>query len=124
MNDTFKDRREKIEESLVDIVVKSWRFSRTFSRLIQKLDAGEGARYQNQYRYYCKNLEASLESAGLRIVNIEGHPYDPGMAATALNIDDFGPSDSLVVDQMLEPIIMGPDGIIKTGTVMLRRIEE
>jgi hypothetical protein len=45
------------------------------------------------------------------------------MAATALNIGDFGPYDILLVDQMVEPIIMGDAGIVRMGTVMLRRAE-
>ena len=34
------------------------------------------------------------------------------------------PSDDvLLVDQMVEPIIMGPNGLRKQGTVMLRKVE-
>jgi hypothetical protein len=42
------------------------------------------------------------------------------MAATPLNIEEFDAKDALMVDQMLEPIIMGKDGLVKTGTVTLR----
>ena len=42
------------------------------------------------------------------------------MAATALNAADFGPDDTLHVDQMMEPIVMGPAGVRRTGTMMLR----
>ena len=45
------------------------------------------------------------------------------MAASALNVGDFGPEDLLLVDQMVEPIIMGPTGLRKEGTVMLRRVQ-
>jgi len=38
-------------------------------------------------------------------------------------IGDFGPDDVLVVEQMLEPIIMGPEGLRKQGTVMLRKVQ-
>lgn len=110
-----------LTKALVDIAVESWRFSRLFSRLLTKLDAGDSSRYVNQYRYYLKRLEENLETAGLRLVNVEGHPYDPGFAATALNLGDFGPDDVLLVDQMMEPIIMGPDGLVRAGTVMLRK---
>ena len=53
---------EVLFKSLIDISVESWRFSRLFARLISKLDAGEGARYTSQYRYYLKRLEESLEN--------------------------------------------------------------
>jgi len=85
------------------------------------LDPGEGARYINQFRYFSKRLEENLERAGMRLVNLEGQPYDTGAAATALNITDFGSDDALVVDQMLEPIIMGADGLLRPGTVTLRK---
>lgn len=112
-----------LTKSLIDISVDSWRFTKLFARLLTKLDAGDGERYFNQLRYYIKRLEDNLEIAKIRLVNIEGQPYDPGMAATALNICDFGPDDRLLVDQMIEPIIMGPDGLIRPGTVMLRKVE-
>jgi len=113
---------ERLERSLIDMAVESWRFARLFGRLVSKLDAGEGTRYVSQLRYFQKKLEDSLEANGLKIVNVEGQPFDPGMAASAINIGDFGPDDVLLVDQMVEPIIMGSEGLRKQGTVMLRKV--
>lgn len=113
---------EQLERALIDMAVESWRFARLFGRLVSKLDAGEGARYVNQLRYFQKKLEDSLEASGMKIVNVEGQPFDPGMAASAINIGDFGPDDVLLVDQMVEPIIMGAEGLRKQGTVMLRKV--
>ena len=110
-----------LERSLIDIAVESWRFSRLFARVVNKLDAGEAGRYVNQLRYFQKKVEESLDATGLKLVNTEGQPFDPGMAASALNIGDFGPDDAPLVDQMVEPIIMGPEGLKKQGTVMLRK---
>jgi len=115
--------KDQIEQSLIDIAVEGWRFSRLFGKLLSKLDAGESARYLNQLRYFQKKIEESLNSNGLKLVNVEGQPYDPGMAASALNLGDFDPDDSLLVDQMLEPIVMGPNGLRKQGTVMLRKVQ-
>ncbi|QWD65942.1 hypothetical protein [Polynucleobacter sp. MWH-Aus1W21] len=122
MNTEQADRSEQLERSLIDMAVESWRFARLFSRLVSKLDAGEGSRYVNQLRYFQKRLEDSLEASGLKIVNVEGQPFDPGMAASAINIGDFEPDDVLLVDQMVEPIIMGAEGLRKQGTVMLRKV--
>jgi hypothetical protein len=94
-----------------------------FDRLLLKLDAGEQNRYKSQFRWFIKKVEEALEQADLRIVNVEGHPFDPGMAATPLNIEEFDTNDALMVDQMLEPIIMGKDGLVKAGTVILRKVE-
>ena len=114
---------EQMEQSLIDIAVESWRFSRLFRNVINKLDAGDSGRYVNQLRYFQKKVEESLNSSGLKLVNIEGQPYDVGMAASALNLGDFGPHDVLIVEQMVEPIIMGQKGLRKQGTVMLRKVE-
>ena len=114
---------EALTKSLIDIAVESWRFSRVFERLLAKLDAGEKGRYMSQYRWFLKKIEEGLGDAGMRIINVEGHPFDPGMAATPLNIEEFESEDALIVDQMLEPIIMGPEGVVRAGTVTLRKVE-
>ena len=115
---------EKLEGSLIDIVIEGWRFARVFTRLINKVDAGESARYINQVRYFQKKLEENLEAGGLKLVNIEGQIFDSGMSASALNIGDFGPDDVLAVDHMIEPIIMGTNGLRKQGTVMLKKVQQ
>ena len=114
---------EAMTKSLLDCAVESWRFSRLFDGLLTKLDAGEQGRYRGHFRWFQRKLEDSLADASLRIVNVEGQPFDPGIAATPLNIEEFESNDSLIVDQMLEPIIMGPEGVVRTGTVTLRKVE-
>lgn len=108
-------------EALLAIAVESWRFSRSFTRLVARLDGGEQARFLSQQRYFQKQLEDQLRIAGFRLVDLEGQPFDAGMAATAINLADFQTGDELVVDQMLEPVIMGNDGLARMGTVILRK---
>lgn len=110
-------------QSLIDLSVESWRFARLFGRVLTKLDAGDAPRYASQLRYFLKRLDEGLDVVGLKIVNLEGQQYDPGMAASALNISEFGPEDKLVVDQMVEPVLMGREGLVKSGTVMLKKAD-
>ncbi len=112
-----------LRQPFIDLVIESWRFSKLFSRVLGKLENTEAARYANQLRYFQKKLDDSLEAAHLRLVNLEGQAFNPGMAATPLNIGDFGPEDNLFVEQMMEPILMGPDGIVKPGTILLKRAD-
>jgi hypothetical protein len=121
MNSSLQPTAGFCEASLITVVVESWRFSRTVERILTKLDAADAARYQSQLRFYVKRLNEALENANMRIVNLEGQTYEPGMAAAALNIADFEPTDQLLVDQMIEPTIMGADGIRRIGTIMLKR---
>lgn len=123
MDEQSRAGPEQMEATLIDLAVESWRFSRLFLRAVSKLDAGESARYLSQLRYFLKRVEEGLAEHNLKIADVEGQLYDPGMAATALNVADFGENDRLIVDQMLEPIIMGPDGLRRPGVVMLRKVE-
>ena len=120
--DNTNGRIEMLTQVVIGMAVESWRFGKTYDRLLTKLDAGEQNRYKSQFRWFIKKVEEALEQADLRIVNVEGHPFDPGMAATPLNIEEFDANDALIVDQMIEPIIMGKEGLIKTGTVTLRKV--
>lgn len=122
MNDEHASPNAASDDVLIDLAVESWRFSRLFVRVLSKLDAGEGSRYGSQLRYFLKRVEESLAKAQLKLVDVEGQSYDPGMAASALNVGDFAADDQLVVDQMLEPVIMGPDGLRRAGVVMLRKV--
>jgi hypothetical protein len=108
-------------KALIDMAVESWRFTRVFLRMLARLDAGEKARYESQLRWYVKKLTESLDAAGLRLVNVENQPFDPGAAVTPLNLGDFAADDALVIDQMLEPIIMGETQLVRAGTVLLRK---
>lgn len=123
MSEDFTEETRNLKNYIVDIAVEAWRFSKVFERMMMKLDAGEQGRYVNQLRWFMKKIEESLQATGLSLVSIEGHPFDPGAAAKALNIGDFNSEESLFVEQMIEPIIMDKEGIFRTGTVTLRRAE-
>jgi hypothetical protein len=112
-----------VRDALIDLSVEGWRFARRFGRLLPKLDAGEASRYDNQKRYFEKKVDEGLSRLGLSIVNLEGQTYVEGMAASPLNGEDFGPDDTLVVEEMVEPIVMGPDGPVRRGTVVLTKAD-
>jgi hypothetical protein len=124
MDDGDAAQQASSESALIEMAVESWRFSRVFLRLISKLDAGEGTRYVNQLRYFQKRIEESLDQVGLKLVNVEGQYFDTGVAATALNVADFSPDDRLIINQMIEPIIMGNEGLKRQGTVMVGKVEK
>lgn len=115
------DEQVDTEDLLIGLAVESWRLCRMFQRSIDTRDIKSAGRQSNQIRYFQRKLEDTLSPLGLRIVDLEGQPYEPGMAATALNAADFGPEDDLFVDQMMEPVVMGADGVRRTGTMMLRK---
>ena len=114
----------KLQNSLISIASELFRFQKVFEKAISKLDIDERNKYVSQYAWFSKKVYKALDEANLKLLNIEGQFYDPGMAVTPLNIDDFEADDQLYVLQTIEPIIMQDDKVFKTGTVILGRIEK
>lgn len=110
-----------LEQALQGLAKEAWRLERVCERMLRKLPPEEQRRYEGRLRWFRRQLDSSLGEAGMQLVNIEGKEFEAGTAATALNTEDFGPEDKLVVDTMVEPIIMGPNGILHYGTVTLRK---
>jgi hypothetical protein len=115
---------EQLQGSLVVIASELFRFQRVFEKAVSKLEIDERNKYKSQYAWFSKKVNKALEEADLKLLNLEGQLYDPGMAVTPLNIDDFETEDQLYVLQTIEPIIMKDDRVYKTGTVILGRIEK
>ncbi len=120
------EKADGYKESIIKLATESWHFTTVYQRMLTTLDASEHRKYTSQLRWHIKKMEESLEEGGLRIVNVEGQPYDPGMAVTPVNIEDFDVDVPLVVSRMLEPIIMEGTALAKMGRVTLKRgiIEE
>lgn len=111
------------ERSLVGMLVDGYRFAMACGRMSERLDAGEVRKFASSLRFFFNQLNVRAADAGLKLVDLVGHPFDPGMAATPLNGADFDAYDRLIVDQMLEPTILREDGsIVHTGTVLLRKV--
>lgn len=124
MTERVADAEELPAESLAELAVSSWKLGRMAIRLLEKLDASEIPKNRSQVLWLTRSLEKSLDALRVNVVDTQGQLYDPGMAVTPLNIDDFNANEQLVVDQMVEPIVMGPAGLIRSGTVLLRRASE
>ncbi len=111
------------KDAVINLATESWRLAKVFELAITQLNFDKPRRYTSRIEWFIKKAEESLESAGLRLVNLEGQPYDPGMAAAPVNLEEFDIDDSLEVNLMVEPIIMDGTTLVKRGKVSLRRIE-
>ncbi|MDR1581304.1 MAG: hypothetical protein LBS35_13190 [Synergistaceae bacterium] len=111
-------------EAIVKLAVESWRFIRVFEHTVSGLDAREASRCRGSADAFRKKIEEVLAAMDLRMVSIEGTAFDPGIAATPLNIEDFGPGEELEVDTMVEPIIMNCGGLVRMGSVTLRKMRK
>lgn len=89
----------------------------------RKAGCGEKSRYLSQFRWFIQKIAVTLEAVDMRLVDVSGQLYTPGIAATAINLDDFEPDANLIISYMLEPIIMGTDGVVRIGKVVLHKAE-
>lgn len=121
---TDNQTTDHLQKNLAELAVEAWRFGRAMGRSIPKLGPDEQRRAESQQKWFFKRTEEILAEAGLKLVNLEGQPFEVGLAATPLNIDDFAPEDPLIIDLMLEPVIMGPAGLLKAGSVLLKKAEK
>ena len=113
-------RCEEFQDNLVSLAVESWRLSRHFSRALQDLDAGLAGRHLNRVRFFERSLSTLLGKAGIQLANLEGQPFEPGTAVTALTLEDYPGSQPLVIDQMIEPVVLGTTGVLRPGTATVK----
>lgn len=112
---------QSMQTAIAAQAVAGWRFARAFTRLAANCSADEHVRYDAQWRWFTRTLTESTAVASMKLVSVEGQPFDHGMSVTSLNMDEFESTDQLVVDQMIEPIIMLNDAVFHTGVVTLRK---
>ena len=110
--------------ALLRVSVESWRFLRTAERFCSQLDADQQRRIGSRISYFDRLPTDELANLGYSLIDFRGQPFGPQIAASAVNVDEFAPSDSLVVDQTVEPAVIGPDGLLRMGTVTLRKRED
>lgn len=117
----MNQERERLISSLVEIGKESYRLKKVHHSIIEKLDYEDQVRYNSQLSWFNKTVLTALQSAGMRIIEYENVPYDTGMAVTPLNLEDFSCEDNLEINQMIEPIIVIGDTVLREGTVILRK---
>ena len=121
IKENIKKEKCILETTLASLAIESWRLSKSFERLLTKSDPMEQRKYKSKLSWFNKKLNETLEEANLKFINLENQKYDTGAAVTAINLDDFKPDDDLEIDQMIEPIVMSNEGVLRAGTVVLRK---
>jgi len=124
MKKSISKNHLQYEEIIIKIIIENWRFIKLYKKVISKLNPIESQKYLNQIRYFQKVIDENLRKIGLKIVNLEGHPYDTGIPAVPLNIEEFNSQDRLYIKQMIEPLIMKDNEIKKQATVILAKEEK
>ena len=111
---------ERLIESVADIASETYRLRGVFMRAMRAAGPDEQKKYMSQFSWFEKKVLKAMDEADIRLVDLTGQRYDPGMPVNPLNIDDFDPEAVLVIERMTEPVVMHGEHLSRTGTVMLK----
>ena len=110
---------------IAELLVEEFRFIKSYISAVNKLYPEERQKYQSAYEYHINMLNNFSEKMKMKIVKLDGLPYDDGLSIKALNIEDFDKDDTLIIEQVIEPLIISSENgsIIKSGSVILKKEE-
>lgn len=108
---------------LVGLALENWRFARVFERALAKMAPADVKKFSNSHSFFLKRTSQALDKFGIRVVSLEGKAYSEGQPVSVVNSDEFEGLDHLIIEQMVEPILMGPDGVYRAGSVRLKALE-
>ena len=108
---------------LVKLALEAYKLASLTHTVLNQADPAEAKKYSSRLNFILRNIQDILQESQFRIVPLEGVSYDEGLAISAVNLSEFDSHDDLVIDRVLEPLIMGSQGIVHPGIVSLRRKE-
>lgn len=119
------DERPRDEIIIAEFIVEEYRFMKFYVSAVNKLFPEEQKKYISAYRFHVDKISEIAQRAKLRIQSFEGTDYDEGLPVVPLNADEFEKSDILMIQQTIEPAIIGANGnAIKQGSVILTKKPE
>lgn len=110
-------------EALLSIATETWRACSGVTSTAMSLPPIERSKIERQLKWLRRSVVNALSDADLELINLEGQDYALGSAATPLNIEDFSAEEPLQISQMVTPLIMSPNGVVRMASVILRRKE-
>ena len=118
------EKAAALQSALAEILAESWRFEHALEKVMRRMDVMEAERFGRQYGYFSSRVRQAMSAAGMTCLELTGQPYDVGMPVQAVNLDEFGEEEPLIITQMIEPVILCDGRVMKTGMVTLGRTAE
>ena len=102
--------------SLIDLGIEAWRLNRW-------LQGSESDRTRSAARLVARRLDAFLGQHGIAVQDVTGRPYDPGLALEIEETisDPYAPEGSLVIEQVVTPIVLWRDAVVRHARVVIRK---
>lgn len=111
---------EKTEQFICGLLTEVWRMQKSYESVLEKTEEKVRKRYENQSRFFVKRIMTLCQENGFKLVNYEGSAYDPGFPIDVVNMSEFSDTEKIMVAQMLEPVIMKDNRVLKSGLAIVR----
>lgn len=108
-------------ENCLGLATDFYRLLSVAARATAQLEIDKQRRFVSSIAHAERQLEERLATAGFRLAPLIGRPFDPGLPARALNIDEFSGDEQLVVESVIEPAILSDRGVERHGVVTVKR---
>lgn len=118
--------RDKVLEAFAALASASADFIRASGDLDPK-DEKSIIRWSSKFSFFERYWNEVLEKAGVTSLDIVGQEYSPGLQVEALNLEDFGPDEVLVIEEVLKPLLVYKGKsqetikLLQLGRVVLKR---
>ncbi|HEX8131461.1 MAG TPA: hypothetical protein VF527_20340 [Pyrinomonadaceae bacterium] len=102
--------------SLIELAIEGW-------RLDSWLAAQPPEKVASKLRHVARRLQKFLQERELSVLDLTGRRYEPGMSVEVLEAvadERLGAGENLI-DEMVEPIILWRDRVVKYGRVVVRQ---
>lgn len=111
---------EAARSQIAEIAGDAWRLAKLLERVERKLQGADRDRCRIRREDCLNKLKRSLADFGVRLIDLEGRDYEAGVAIEPVGMDRFPGRRDWVIEAMIEPIVMGPNGLIKQGVARVK----
>ena len=101
------------------LAVQFWKLCAGFERELGFLSPERVEAAEAQLRFARRRLETILDGEGLRLATYDGLAWTADIPASPANAEDMGEDATPRVAATLEPTIIGPDGVVHPGRILL-----
>ena len=116
------------EEEIKTLFIASWRLMAAYKQSIDMLPLHKKRAAEAKARVLCSTIDSHitmlLKEYEIKIVKYEkGTPYTPNYPMKAINADEFGSVENLVVKEMIEPALIKAGKVLHSAKVLLAQGE-
>jgi hypothetical protein len=104
----IRGERERVLLSLSEIVKDATRFGYFVREEFGSLEAGDDhplGKIAGRLKFFLEAIPRNLANAGVSNPDLIGIDYAPGLNVEAINLEEFGEADKLVIVDVVEPLL-------------------